>query len=157
MRIAGSERYPVAYYDRQIDNSYLEPIPDPGDARRFRLLGIVCACLFMMVFGLLMFHIRCRHYGYEIARLQAESAQLKVSNQNWELEIARLTDPQTIDRLARQNLGFEPSTPQQMVRVGSAEPLLGLPVGARVIASNSKALGRMQKGTVREPKRNRGI
>ncbi|MDE3180015.1 MAG: septum formation initiator family protein [Acidobacteriota bacterium] len=156
MRIAGSERYPVAYYDRQIDNSYLEPIPDPGDARRFRLLGIVCACLFTMVFGLLMFHIRCRHYGYEIARLQAESAQLKVSNQKWELEIARLTDPQTIDRLARQDLGFEPSTPQQMVRVGSAEPL-GLTAGAHAVASNSKVVGRMQEGSVREPKRNRGI
>ncbi len=150
MRLAGRTRYPDVYYDRTFNNSYLVRDPDPAERRQFaRLLG-ACACIFVVVFGVALLHVECQHFGYENSQLKAESAQLNDANQKLRLEQASLTDPERIDRLARQDLGLAPSQPQQIVHLSdtAAPPQSD---SAAVIARAFTTLTRQSKGASREP------
>lgn len=150
MRVAGRSRYPDVYYDRAVDNSYLVRDPDPAERRQFANLLGACACIFLVIFGVALLHFECQRYGYEISQLKAEGAQLNESNQKLRLEQALLTDPQRIDRLARQDLGLETSQPQQVVRLGAAgaEPQ---PDSVSVVARSFNTITRSPRGASREP------
>ncbi|MGH9397776.1 MAG: cell division protein FtsL [Terriglobia bacterium] len=154
VRLAGHARYPDVYFHKAVDNSHLVREPDPAERRQFvRLLG-ACACIFLVIFGIALLHFECQHYGYEISQLKSESAQLRESNQKLQLEQALLTDPQRIDQLARQDLGLRPTQPQQVVRLGGAEPGLQpgpQPDGAPVMARNFNTLTPSPRGSSREP------
>lgn len=138
IRLAGRTRYPVVYFDRRIDNSHLALEPDPAEGVRCARLAGVCICAFLVVFGIVLLHVKSQRYGYEISRLKSESAQLNEANQKLRLEKAALTNPQRIDQLARADLGLQPSQPQQIIRMGRPEPAAAANA-APVVARNFSA------------------
>lgn len=119
MRVAGRPRHTSDQFERSIDNSHLILQQDPAERGRCAyLLGLVF-CGFVVLFALVALHVKNQNYGYQLADMRSESANLRVANQKLRLEVARLADPQRIDRLARTDLGLAPSRPQQLVRWAS--------------------------------------
>ena len=142
MRVAGRPRYTADQFQRSIDNSHLKLQQDPAERGRCAyLLGLVL-CGFVVLLGLVALHVKNQNYGYQLTQMRSESAALRVANQKLRLDVARLADPQRIDRLARTDLGLAPSRPQQLVRLTSPASMpsneasmiarsIYLPVGSR--------------------------
>jgi hypothetical protein len=61
-------------------------------------------------------------YGYQIEQSKSQLAALEEWNHQLRLEQASLADPERIDTLARTQLGMVAPSPQQVIRVGEAEP-----------------------------------
>lgn len=148
MRVAGRPRRTLDQYVPHIDNSRLELQRDPAErARCARVVG-VAGCLFLLVFGLVLLHVKNQHYGYELSQLRSESAALRLSNQELRLEKARLTDPQRIARLAEQDLGLEQSQPQQWVHWNAPARI---PADSDVVARSTFVPAAHSQRSLREP------
>ena len=119
---AGRANFPEFYFVKHIDNSRLVREVDVERRREcFSLLGLgVLVFLFVLLFA--WQHFQCVRYGYQIEQLKAESATLEEQNHQLRLVQAALADPERIDTLARTRLGMVTPSPQQVMRVGGAEP-----------------------------------
>jgi cell division protein FtsL len=134
--------FPELYFVKRIDNSSLRREVDPVRRREcYSLLGLgVVAFLFCLVFA--WQHFQCVQYGYQIEQLKAQQQTLEQWNHQLRLEQASLTDPQRIDRLARQELGLVAPSPQQVIHVGpDSEP------ESSVLARNLAAPGPARAGS----------
>ncbi len=119
---AGRATFPEFYFVKHIDNSRLVREIDVERRREcFSLLGLgVLVFLFVLLFACQ--HFQCVRYGYQVEQLKAEYATLEEQNHQLRLEQAALADPKRIDTLARTRLGMVSPSPQQVIRVGGAEP-----------------------------------
>jgi cell division protein FtsL len=135
-------------YKKEIDNSRLYKEVDPRSRRR--CLGILgmAALVFLVFFFVGWEHFRCVGYGYRIARLKTQYAQLNDWNRRLRLEQALLADPQRIDRLARAELGLATAGTAQVVRLGTDE---GAPASEPVVAHNFAPVISKKNRTPREP------
>ncbi len=135
-------------YRNVIDNSRLYKEVDPRNRRR--CLGILGmgALAFLIFFFVGWEHFRCVGYGYRIANLRTQYAQLNVWNRRLRLEQALLADPQRIDRLARTELGLAIAGPEQVVRLGKEE---NVAPGAPVVAHNFAPIVTGKNHITREP------
>jgi len=120
---------PEIYFRKTIDNSRLVRVEDPRREREMRMFGIALCCLFLLVMGYALQHLRAIEYGYTIESLRAQRDGLAGMNQALRLEEASLRDPERIDALARK-FGLQPPEPGQVIRMDAAD--LGSPVMARV-------------------------
>ena len=73
-----------------------------------------------------------RRCGYTVAELKSKRDALLETNSKLQLEEARLQRPDRIDAYARQNLGLQPTTEGQVVRL---EPVLPVVEGEAVVAA----------------------
>ncbi len=106
--VTGRAPLPEIYVVKPIDNSRLRREVDPRKRTEcFRLLGMGIL-FFTFIFLYAHQHFQCVRYGYQIEKLKAERASLEECNHRLRLEEARLTDPERIDRLARERLGLAP-------------------------------------------------
>lgn len=79
-----------------------------------KVFGIVfLICLFG--FGVAWMRIEINRSGRTIGQLQKEVEVKEARNQYLELEIARLSSPENISRLAHEKLGMIPQEPHQVI------------------------------------------
>jgi cell division protein FtsL len=120
---------PEVYFTKNIDNSRLIKVEDPGRSREMRLFGLVLACFFLLVMTYAWQHFRAVEYGYDIAALKLQRAALVERNHQLKLEEATLRDPQRIDQVAR-DMGLQAPQPGQVVRLDGVLQEAGTPVMA---------------------------
>lgn len=112
-------RTPEFAFPRHIDNSRLIKAPDPVRARQMRVFTIAVAFLFSltMIYGLQ--HFSAIESGYRIESEKQMCDQLREQNRQLRLTEAELTQPDRIDKMAR-NMGLAAPQPGQMVHSNAA-------------------------------------
>ncbi len=124
-------RTPEFNFPRHFDNSRLVKAPDPARIRQIRLFSKAIAVLFLltMVYGLQ--HFSAIESGYRIESEKQMRDQLREENRQLRLSEAQLTEPDRIDRMARE-LGLAEPQPGQMVHP-SAPPDASAPALAQAV------------------------
>jgi len=112
-------RTPEFAFPKHFDNSRLVKTPDPVRARQISLFSKAITVLFLltMVYGLQ--HFSAIEGGYRVESEKQVREQLREENRQLRLSEAQLTEPNRIDRMARE-LGFAEPQPGQMVPPASA-------------------------------------
>ena len=123
-------RTPEFYFAKRIDNSRLVKAPDPVRAQQMRVFGAAVTVLFslIMVYGLQ--HFYAIESSYRVESEKVVLAQLQEQNRQLRLKEAELSQPERIDRMARQ-LGLAAPQPGQVVRP-AAQPDANGPVLAQM-------------------------
>ena len=121
---------PEFTFPKHFDNSRLVKAPDPVRTRQIRQFSAAITIHFSltMVYGLQ--HFSAIEKGYRIESEKQIREQLREENRQLRLSEAQLTQPERIDRLARE-MGLAEPQPGQMVHPSLASDL-GSPVMARV-------------------------
>jgi cell division protein FtsL len=119
----GRATFPDFYFVKHIDNSRLVREVDMERRREFLSLLGLGVLVFSFLLLLAWQHFQSVRNGYQIEQLKAEYATLEEQNHRYRLEQAALADPQRIDTMARTQLGMITPDPQQLIRVGGAEPV----------------------------------
>ncbi len=122
-------RTPEFSFPKRFDNSRLVKAPDPVRARQIRHFSAAITILFSltMLYGLQ--HFSAIEKGYRIESEKQIREQLREENRQLRLSEAQLTQPERVDKLARE-MGLAEPQPGQMVHP-SAEEDAGTPVMAR--------------------------
>jgi len=119
---------PESYILKNIDNSRLVKVADPARARQIRQFSVALTILFSltMIYGLQ--HFSAIEKGYRIESEKQVREQLREENRQLRLSEAQLTQPERIDKMARE-MGLAEPQPGQMV-----QPNTGSDTGAPVMA-----------------------
>ncbi|MGD0098611.1 MAG: cell division protein FtsL [Terracidiphilus sp.] len=121
-------RTPEFNFPKHFDNSRLVKAPDPVRARQIRQFSVALTILFSltMIYGLQ--HFSAIEKGYRIESEKQVREQLREENRQLRLSEAQLTQPERIDKMARE-MGLAEPQPGQMV-----QPNTGSDTGAPVMA-----------------------
>jgi hypothetical protein len=105
---------PESYFLKNIDNSRLVKVADPARAHQIRQFSVAIGILFLltMIWGLQRFS--ATESGYRVESEKQVREQLREENRQLRLSEAQLTQPDRIDRMARE-LGLAEPQPGQMV------------------------------------------
>lgn len=79
-----------------------------------KLFGLVFV-LSIFAFGVVMMRIEVNRSGREIGKLQNEVEIKEARNQYLQLETARLSGPETIEKIAQEELHLRPTPPQDVI------------------------------------------
>jgi len=122
-------RTPEFNFPKHFDNSRLVKAPDPVRARQIRQFSVALTILFSltMIYGLQ--HFSAIEKGYRIESEKQVLDQLREDNRQLRLSEAQLTQPERIDRMARE-LGLAEPQPGQIVQP-NASPQASAPVLAQ--------------------------
>jgi cell division protein FtsL len=122
-------RTPEFFFPKHFDNSRLIKTPDPARARQMSVFSAAVTILFSltMVYGLQ--HFSAIESGYRIEAEKQIRDQLREENGKLRLAEAQLTQPERIDRIARE-MGLAEPQPGQMIH-STAGSDTGTPVIAR--------------------------
>ncbi|MGA3344898.1 MAG: cell division protein FtsL [Terracidiphilus sp.] len=122
-------RTPEFGFPKHFDNSRLVKAPDPVRTRQIRQFSMAITILFSltMVYGLQ--HFSAIEKGYRIESEKQVREQLREENRQLRLSEAQLTQPERIDRMARE-MGLAEPQPGQMVHPSAASDA-GTPVMAQ--------------------------
>jgi cell division protein FtsL len=112
-------RTPEFAFPKNFDNSRLVKAPDPARARQIHLFSVASSILLLlfMVYGLQ--HFSAIESGYRIESEKQVREQLREENRQLRLTEAQLTQPDRIDRMARE-LGLAEPQPGQVVHPAAA-------------------------------------
>lgn len=119
---------PEFAFPKHFDNSRLVKAPDPVRTRQIRQFSAAITILFSltMVYGLQ--HFSAIEKGYRIESEKQVREQLREENRQLRLSEAQLTQPERIDRMARE-MGLAEPQPGQMIN-----PSMGSDAGTPVMA-----------------------
>jgi cell division protein FtsL len=106
---------PEVFFTKHIDNSRIVKADDPERRREMRMFSIVMGVLFLLVMVYVWQHFSSIEIGYKIEAQKTQVEQLREQNRQFRLTEAQLTEPQRIDKLARQ-LGMDVPQPGQVIR-----------------------------------------
>ena len=106
---------PEVFFTKHIDNSRIVKADDPERRREMRMFTIVMGILFSLVMVYVWQHFSAIEIGYQIEAQKTQVEQLREENRAFRLNEAQLTEPQRIDKLAKQ-LGMDVPQPGQVVR-----------------------------------------
>ncbi|MGA2276751.1 MAG: cell division protein FtsL [Terracidiphilus sp.] len=122
-------RTPEFCFPKNFDNSRLIKAPDPARVRQIRVFSAAITILFLltMIYGLQ--HFSAIESGYRIESEKQVLDQLREDNRQLRLSEAQLTQPERIDRMARE-LGLAEPQPGQIVQP-NASPQASAPVLAQ--------------------------
>jgi cell division protein FtsL len=121
-------RTPEFSFPKHFDNSRLIKAPDPVRASQIRHFSVAVSILFSltMLYGLQ--HFSAIEKGYTIESEKQTREQLREENRQLRLSEAQLTQPERIDKIARE-MGLAEPQPGQMV-----QPSTGSDAGTPVMA-----------------------
>lgn len=122
---------PEVFFTKHIDNTRLVKADDPERRREMRQFAIVMSLLFLLVMVYVWQHFSAIEIGYQIEAQKQQVEQLREENRQLRLTEAQLTDPERIDKIAKQ-LGLDAPQPGQVVRPDGS--LAGGPVWAQAKA-----------------------
>ena len=106
---------PEVFFTKHIDNSRIVKADDPDRRREMRMFSIVMSMLFVLVMVYVWQHFSAIEMGYQIDAQKTQVEQLREQNRQVRLTEAELTEPQRIDRIAKQ-LGLDAPQPGQVIR-----------------------------------------
>jgi cell division protein FtsL len=105
---------PEFFFPKHFDNSRLVKAPDPARARQMGVFSAAVTILFSltMIYGLQ--HVSSIESGYRIESEKMVREQLREENRQLRLSEAQLTQPERIDRMARE-MGLAEPQPGQII------------------------------------------
>lgn len=106
---------PEVFFAKHIDNTRLVKADDPERRREMRQFATVMSLLFVLVMVYVWQHFSAIEIGYQIEAQKQQVEQLREENRQLRLTQAQLTDPERIDKIAKQ-LGLDAPQPGQVVR-----------------------------------------
>jgi cell division protein FtsL len=106
---------PEVFFTKHIDNSRIVKADDPERKREMRTFAAVMSVLFVLVMVYVWQHFSAIEMGYNIEAQKVQVEHLSEQNRQLRLSEAELTDPERIDRIAKQ-LGLAAPQPGQVVR-----------------------------------------
>jgi cell division protein FtsL len=106
---------PEVFFTKHIDNSRIVKADDPERKREMRTFAAVTSVLFVLVMVYVWQHFSAIEMGYNIEAQKVQVEHLTEQNRQLRLSEAELTDPERIDRIAKQ-LGLDAPQPGQVVR-----------------------------------------
>jgi hypothetical protein len=108
-------RTPEFFFPKHFDNTRLVKAPDPARAQQIRWFSVAAAFLFslIMIYGLQ--HFSAIEGGYRVEAEKQVRDQLREDNRQLRLAEAELTQPEVIDKKARE-LGLAEPEPGQMIQ-----------------------------------------
>jgi len=112
---------PEVYFAKNIDNSRVVKVDDPGRSREMRAFSVALGILCLLVLSYAWQHFRSIEYGYKISELKSQRDSLVEMNRALRLEEASLRDPERIDMLARK-MGMVSPQPGQVIRMDTVMP-----------------------------------
>jgi cell division protein FtsL len=124
---------PEVFFAKHIDNTRLVKADDPERRREMRQFSIAMSMLFVLVMVYVWQHFMAIEIGYRVEAQKQQVEQLREQNHQLRLSEAQLTDPERIDKLAKQ-LGLDAPQPGQVVRPDGSETSAGGPVWAEAKA-----------------------
>jgi cell division protein FtsL len=89
----------------------------PGDRRRARAIALGAVLVAGISLLLVWVRLQTVRSGYELSAARHLEHRLEQEQRELELEIATLTSPRRLERVARERLGMGPPTPGQIVSV----------------------------------------
>jgi cell division protein FtsL len=126
---------PEVFFTKHIDNTRLVKADDPERRREMRQFAAVMSMLFVLVMVYVWQHFLAIEIGYKVEAQKTQVEQLREENRQLRLNEAQLTDPERIDKIAKQ-LGLDAPQPGQVVRPDGSV----VPGGAVLAQSNAPAL-----------------
>lgn len=113
---------PEVFFTKHIDNTRIVKADDPERKREMRSFAAVTSILFVLVMVYVWQHFSAIEIGYNIEAQKVQVEHLSEQNRQLRLTEAELSDPERIDRIAKQ-LGLTAPQPGQVVRPdGSSDP-----------------------------------
>jgi cell division protein FtsL len=112
-------RTPEFYFPKSFDNSRLVKAPDPARVRQIRLFSSAITILFSLTMLYGFQHFSAIESGYRVESEKQSVEQLREENLQLRLSEAQLTEPERIDRLAREQGIAEPQ-PGQIILPATA-------------------------------------
>jgi len=126
---------PEVFFTKHIDNSRIVKADDPVRRREMRQFSLVMGMLFMLVMVYVWQHFSAIEVGYHVEAQKQQVEQLREENRQLRLNEAQLTDPERIDKIAKQ-LGLDAPQPGQVVRPDGSV----LQAGAVMAQANAPAM-----------------
>lgn len=117
---------PEMFFTKHIDNSRLVKADDPERRKEMRSFTIAMSVFFFLTMVYVWQHFSAIEVGYKVEAQKQQVEQLREENRQLRLQDAMLSDPQRIDKIARQ-LGLDEPLPGQVVRIdanGNAQPVV---------------------------------
>lgn len=118
---------PEVFFTKHLDNSRIVKADDPERRREIRSFTIAMSVLFLLVMTYVWQHFSAIEMGYSIETQKLRLEHLREDNRQLLLTEAQLSDPDRIDRIAKQ-LGMDAPQPGQVVRpdglFASGDPVL---------------------------------
>jgi cell division protein FtsL len=106
---------PEVFFTKHLDNSRLVKADDPERRREMRSFSLMMAVLFMFVMVYVWQHFSSIEVGYSIESQKTQVEHVREENRQLRLSEAQLSDPERIDRIAK-DLGLDVPQPGQVVR-----------------------------------------
>ncbi|HWW23069.1 MAG TPA: cell division protein FtsL [Edaphobacter sp.] len=106
---------PEVFFAKHIDNTRLVKADDPERRREMRTFSAVMSVLFVLVMVYVWQHFSAIEIGYHVETQKQQVEQLREENRQLRLTEAQLTDPERIDKIAKQ-LGLDAPQPGQVIR-----------------------------------------
>jgi cell division protein FtsL len=121
---------PEVFFAKHLDNTRLVKADDPERRREMRTFSAVMSVLFVLVMVYVWQHFSAIEIGYHVETQKQQVEQLREENRQLRLSEAQLTDPERIDKIAKQ-LGLDAPQPGQVIRPDGSD------VNAPVLAQAS--------------------
>ena len=122
---------PEVFFTKHIDNSRIVKADDPERRREMRTFSAVMSVLFMLVMVYVWQHFSAIEIGYHVEVQKQQVEQMREENRQLRLSEAQLTDPERIDKIAKQ-LGLDAPRPGQVIRPDGSD--VNAPVVAQATA-----------------------
>lgn len=106
---------PEIFFTKHLDNSRLVKADDPERRKEVRSFTIAMSFLFVLVMTYVWQHFSSIELGYTVEAQKLQVEHLREENRQLRLTEAQLSDPDRIDKIARQ-LGLDIPQPGQVVR-----------------------------------------
>jgi len=121
---------PEMFFAKHIDNSRIVKADDPERRKEMRSLTMVYVWQ----------HFSAIEVGYRVEAQKTQVAQLQEKNRQLELTEAQLSDPNRIDKIAKQ-LGLDTPQPGQVVRPDGMSGATAVMAQARIPVLTEKLSG----------------
>ncbi|HEY0163546.1 MAG TPA: cell division protein FtsL [Edaphobacter sp.] len=106
---------PEVFFAKHLDNTRLVKADDPERRREMRQFTVAMSMLFVLVMVYVWQHFMAIEIGYRVEAQKQQVEQMREENRQLRLNEAQLTDPERIDKIAKQ-LGLDAPAPGQVVR-----------------------------------------
>lgn len=123
---------PEIFFTKHLDNTRLVKEDDPERRKEVRSFTVAMSVLFLLTMTYVWQHFSSIEMGYSIETQKQQVDHLREENRQLRLTEAQLSDPDRIDRIAKQ-LGLDMPQPGQVIR-----PEMSDLAGAGVLAAEAK-------------------
>ncbi len=122
---------PEVFFEKRLDNSRLVKAEDPQRKLDMRNFAVAAVVFFALLMTYTLQHFRSIEFGYQVEAQKQQLVQMQEQNRQLRLTEARLTQPERMDKLARQ-MGMDTPQPGQFVAPSMTEEIPSSPMLAQV-------------------------